>query len=112
MTSKTPSERHLPKGLLLLPVAAAAATLSVIAATRRLMRRAAPAPGGRLSVAGLRAPVDIHRYEWGVPHIYAANDHDLFFAQGFTHAQDRLFQMEINRRLGQGRLAEMIGPSG
>src|SRR5690606_29639716 len=50
--------------------------------------------------------------EWGVPHIYAAGEHDLFFAQGFVHAQDRLFQMDLNRRLGLGRLAEVIGPGG
>lgn len=95
-----------------IPVAAAAGTLGVVAATRRLMRRPVPPPNGRLALAGLRHPVEIIRDEWGVPHIYAANEHDLFFAQGFTHAQDRLFQMDLNRRLGLGRMAEVTGPLG
>ena len=46
---------------------------------------------------------------WGVPHIYADNEHDLFMAQGFVQAQDRLWQMEANRRLAAGRLSEVIG---
>lgn len=64
---------------------------------------------GMLSLPGLTAPVEIIRDRWGVPHIYAANDHDVFFAQGFTHAQDRLWQMELNRRLATGRLSEVLG---
>ena len=48
-----------------------------------------------LGVAGLRAPVEVRRDRWGVPHIYAKNQRDLFFAQGFVAAQDRLFQMEM-----------------
>jgi penicillin amidase len=66
--------------------------------------------GGNLSVPGLSAPAEIFRDEWGIPHVYAANQHDLFFAQGFIHAQDRLFQMELNRRTAQGRLSELFGP--
>ncbi len=53
--------------------------------------------------------VTIRRDRWGVPHIYAQNQHDLFFAQGFVAAQDRLFQMEMWKRAGQGRLAEVLG---
>ncbi len=112
MTSKNPSDRHISKGWLALPLAAAAGTVGVIAAARRLMRRPVPAPNGRLAVDGLHAPVEIIRDEWGVPHIYAAGEHDLFFAQGFAHAQDRLFQMDLNRRLGLGRMAEITGPLG
>ncbi len=66
---------------------------------------------GKLRVPGLRAPVRVQRDRWGVPHIYATNQHDLFFAQGFVVAQDRLFQMELWKRSGQGRLAEILGPS-
>src|SRR5206468_6216454 len=44
-------------------------------------------------------------------HIYARTQHDLFFAQGFVAAQDRLFQMDLWRRIGEGRLAEVLGPS-
>lgn len=63
------------------------------------------------TLPGLRAPVEVRRDRWGVPHIYAKNQHDLFFAQGYVAAQDRLFQMEMWRRQGEGRLAEVLGPS-
>ncbi|MCC7055333.1 MAG: penicillin acylase family protein [Gemmatimonadaceae bacterium] len=68
-------------------------------------------PVETLSVAGLRAKVEVRRDKWGVPHIYAANQADLFFAQGYVAAQDRLFQMEMWRRQGEGRLAEVLGPA-
>ena len=60
-------------------------------------------------VKGLKKKVRILRDKWAVPHIEADNEADLFFAQGFVHAQDRLWQMEMNRRLSQGRLSEMFG---
>jgi penicillin amidase len=66
---------------------------------------------GTLQVPGLQKPVRVQRDHWGVAHIYAENQHDLFFAQGFVVAQDRLFQMELWKRSGQGRLAEILGPS-
>jgi len=66
---------------------------------------------GTLKVSGLHQPVDVLRDRWGVAHIYAQDQHDLFFAQGFVAAQDRLFQMELWKRSGQGRLAEILGPS-
>lgn len=53
---------------------------------------------GRLPVPGLRAPVEVIRDRWGVPHIYAQREEDLFFAQGYVQAQDRLWQMEVCRR--------------
>ena len=49
------------------------------------------------------------RDKWGVPHIYAGSNRDLFFAQGYVHAQDRLWQMELQRRIGSGRLSEVLG---
>ncbi len=64
---------------------------------------------GDKTVQGLLMPVRVQRDRWGVPHIYAKNQHDLFFAQGFVVAQDRLFQMELWKRSGQGRLAEVLG---
>ncbi|MEP6884178.1 MAG: penicillin acylase family protein [Gammaproteobacteria bacterium] len=64
---------------------------------------------GEKTVPGLLMPVRVQRDRWGVPHIYAKNQHDLFFAQGFVVAQDRLFQMELWKRSGQGRLAEVLG---
>jgi penicillin amidase len=60
---------------------------------------------------GLERPVNVLRDRWGVAHIYAQSQHDLFFAQGVVAAQDRLFQMEMWKRAGQGRLAEVLGPS-
>ncbi|MGC2286392.1 MAG: penicillin acylase family protein [Candidatus Acidiferrum sp.] len=66
---------------------------------------------GSFEVPGLQQSVRVQRDRWGVAHIYAQNEHDLFFAQGFVVAQDRLFQMEIWKRSGQGRLAEILGPS-
>ena len=63
------------------------------------------------SVHGLQRQVEVIRDRWGVPHIYASNTHDLFFAQGFIAAQDRLFQLDLWRRAGTGRLAEVLGPA-
>src|SRR5271166_2299157 len=74
-------------------------------------RQALAVTSGQLRVPGLERPVDVLRDRWGVAHIYAQNQHDLFFAQGVVAAQDRLFQMELWKRAGQGRLAEILGPS-
>ena len=73
--------------------------------------RRAPQQSGTIDVYGLRAPVRVVRDRHGVPHIYAQNRDDLFFAQGFVQAQDRLFQMDLWRRSVQGRLAEVLGPN-
>jgi penicillin amidase len=64
---------------------------------------------GTLQVPGLTDEVRIIRDRWGIPHIYAKNADDLFFAQGFVQAQDRLFQIDLWRRSTQGRLAEILG---
>jgi penicillin G amidase len=66
---------------------------------------------GTLAVAELTKPVRVVRDRWGVPHIYAENEADLFLAQGFVQAQDRLFQMDLWRRSVQGRLSEVLGPN-
>jgi penicillin G amidase len=63
-----------------------------------------------LRVAGLREPVEILRDAWGIPHIYAQNEQDLFFAQGYNAARDRLFQFEVWRRQATGTVAEILGP--
>lgn len=68
-----------------------------------------PQHAGELQVAGLNDTVEIFRDEWGVPHIYASNAYDLFFAQGYTHAQDRWWQMEFSRHIGAGRIQELTG---
>jgi penicillin G amidase len=66
---------------------------------------------GTLEVPGLGAEVRVLRDEWGVPHIYARTRDDLFFAQGFVQAQDRLWQIDMWRRVNEGRLAEILGPA-
>ncbi len=73
--------------------------------------RALAVVSGELRMKGLNRPVEVFRDRWGVAHIYAENQHDLFFAQGVVAAQDRLFQMELWKRAGQGRLAEILGPA-
>jgi penicillin G amidase len=90
-----------------LALVALAVVLAVVAVW--LVRRPWPQTDGELAVAGLSAPVEVIRDEWGVPHLYAANEHDLFLAQGYVHAQDRLWQMELNRHVSGGSLAELFG---
>lgn len=70
-----------------------------------------PQINGTLRVPGLQAPVEIVRDSMGVPHIYAHNADDLFFAQGYVHAQDRLWQMDYNRRIGHATLSDVLGPA-
>jgi penicillin G amidase len=69
-----------------------------------------PQIDGVLKLQGLRANIDIVRDAEGVPHIYAKSADDGYFALGFVHAQDRLWQMEMNRRISAGRLSEVLGP--
>ncbi|MET0518065.1 MAG: penicillin acylase family protein, partial [Burkholderiaceae bacterium] len=65
---------------------------------------------GELRLTGLAAPVSVGYDEWGVPHIEASNEADLYRALGYLHAQDRLYQMEMLRRLARGELAAVLGP--
>ena len=67
---------------------------------------------GEIQVPGLKEPVEVLRDRWGIPHIYAKNADDLFFAQGFVAAQDRLFQIDLWRRLAVGETAEDVGRNG
>ncbi len=67
-------------------------------------------PARDIKVEGLKDPVEVLRDRWGVPHIYARSSDDLFIAQGFLTAQDRLFQLDLWRRIGTGQLAEVLGP--
>lgn len=104
------------RNLTLLSLSAAGAAAGAVAGARHLARRflgrPLPRVDGELQLASLRRPVEVLRDPWGVPHIFAQTEEDLFFAQGFVHAQDRLFQMDVNRRLGLGRLSEVVGPPG
>ena len=76
-----------------------------------LVRRSFPQVDGEIEAAGLQGLVEIVRDGEGIPHIYAGNEHDLFFAQGYVHAQDRFWQMDFWRHIGAGRLSEMFGDS-
>ncbi len=68
-----------------------------------------PQIDGEISLDGLEGPVDIYRDTMGIPNIYATSAHDLFFAQGYVHAQDRFWQMDAWRHIGSGSLSEMFG---
>ena len=103
MTRGTTGARPVRSAVLALPIALLFASCSTI------FQSSVPPRTGTLSVPGLHSPVEILRDSWGVPHITAENDHDLYFAQGFVHAQDRLFQMEMERRVSRGELAELFG---
>ena len=74
------------------------------------LRLSLPKVDGEIRLAGLSAPVEIQRDRYGIPHIYAQTLADAVFGLGFAHAQDRLWQMEMNRRLAAGRMAEILGP--
>jgi penicillin G amidase len=73
------------------------------------LRQSLPKTGGEVAIAGLQNDVEVLRDRHGIPHIYASFVADAYFALGFVHAQDRLWQMEISRRIGSGRLAEVFG---
>jgi penicillin amidase len=78
---------------------------------RKKSRRSLPQLDGTLNMDDLAEGVKIYRDQWGIPHIYGGNLNDTAFAQGYVHAQDRLWQMEINRRVSRGQLSEVIGKS-
>ena len=69
-----------------------------------------PRTDGAVSLKGLGASAEVYRDRWGIPHLRAGSEPDAFFAQGFVTAQDRLWQMEYDRRRGSGRWAEVVGP--
>jgi penicillin amidase len=73
-------------------------------------QQAQPQTATPLRVAGLERPVEVLRDHWGIAHIYAENEHDLFFTQGYLAARDRLFQLELWRRQATGTIAEILGP--
>jgi len=87
--------RHLLAGILLV-------TLSSLAAAATVAKES-------ISLPGLRQPVEILKDKWGISHIYAQNESDLFFAQGYNVARDRLFQLELWRRQSTGTVAEVLG---
>lgn len=83
--------------------------LIVAAISTSMVRRPFPQTNGTITAPGLQEEVNVYRDDYGIPHIYANNEHDLFFAQGYIHAQDRFWQMEFWRHVGQGRISEIAG---
>ncbi len=73
------------------------------------LRTSLPLTNGVVRVSGVDGAIEIVRDADGVPHIFATTDHDAFYGLGYVHAQDRLWQMEMNRRIGAGRLSELLG---
>ena len=103
--------RRVPRWLIftaIVVIVTLAALTSVVVGT---VRRPFPQLSGEISVPGLKAQVEVFRDEFGVPHIYADNAEDLFQAQGFVHAQDRFYEMDIRRHITAGRLSELFGAS-
>lgn len=76
---------------------------------RYWVRGAAPKTQGGIQILGLEKQVKVFWDPYAIPHLFAANEHDLFLAQGYLHAQERLWQMDLNRRLLSGQLAEILG---
>lgn len=92
-------------GIVIALVAGTALALSGI-------RRPFPTTDGEIAIAGLSGPVEVLRDDLGVPHIYADTAADLAMAQGYVHAQDRFFEMDLRRHITAGRLAELVGEAG
>lgn len=83
--------------------------IAVILFLRYLVTKSFPVTEGTLAVQEIYDEVHVYRDQFGVPHILAKNEHDMFLAVGYIHAQDRLWQLDLIRRAGQGRLSEIFG---
>lgn len=103
--------RHvaLRRSLVALALLLVVALVATVVTTAVMVRRPLPTTSGELSVAGLSAPVTVHRDAQGVPDIYASTAADLFMAQGYVQAQDRFFEMDYRRHVTAGRLSELVG---
>jgi penicillin amidase len=95
------------KWLFILTIVAVAGVASVIFIYLQSSR---PVYHGEVRLDGINQEVKIYHDAYGIPHIYASNEKDAYFALGYIHAQERLFQMELLRRVGAGRLSEILGP--
>ena len=97
------------KRALLLSLAATALVWCLFTPATKVSSQSTVTPSQSLQVAGLRAPATVRRDERGIPYIEAANDEDLYFAQGYITASDRLWQMDLQRRTARGELSEIFG---
>src|SRR5437660_10950426 len=71
--------------------------------------RALPKYDGEEKIEGLKSPIEIYRDSFAIAHIYAGSDEEAYYALGYAHAQERLFQMDLARRVGKGLLSEVLG---
>ena len=109
-------EHPVLSSIILAGIAAAALVVccaaALLFARRRLLSPSLPRTKGTLVAAGIGAPVTIARDAIGVPHIDAESMEDAVYALGVAHAQDRLWQLEMTRRVAQGRVSEIVGADG
>ena len=106
------NSRTVKAGLLAGGIGTGLTAATIAAAWHWLARRPLPKTRGTIELPALDGRVRVRRDRWGVPHIEAERERDLYFAEGFCHGQDRLWQMESYRRVVEGRLAEIAGPEG
>ncbi|HEU5485565.1 MAG TPA: penicillin acylase family protein [Microlunatus sp.] len=100
-----------PRWLLFAVIVVVLALVGLAGVSVATVRRPFPQTDGEISLPGLTASVEVLRDRWGVAHLYADSAEDLFQAQGFVHAQDRFFEMDIRRHITAGRLSELFGAS-
>jgi penicillin amidase len=93
----------------LILVVVVVAVIVTVGGVAYITARALPTTSGTIGVAGLDGEVQVHRDANGIAHIQATTTHDLFLAQGYVHAQERMWQMEVWRHISAGRLAELFG---
>ncbi len=103
--------RFISRFVMIVVIVLAVLSLAASGSVYYLSHRAFPQTSGEIHAPGLNNPVDVYRDAYGIPQVYASTAHDLFFAQGYLHAQDRFWQMDFWRHIGSARLSEMFGKS-
>ena len=104
--------RRLARSIAVLLALLAVLSAVALASAYVYLRHSLPTVVGEVPAPALKAAVEGLRDAYGIPHIFASTEADAAYALGYVHAQDRLWQMEMNRRIGSGRLAEILGPAG
>ena len=104
--------RRLARSIAVLLALLAVLSAAALASAYVYLRQSLPKVEGEVPAPALKAAVEVLRDAYGIPHIFASSEADAAYALGYVHAQDRLWQMEMNRRIGSGRLAELLGPAG